>query len=63
MTNLTIGQQVTNFGITATVVEFHPITGQPVLFAEGIGKWIADPAKCEAAAVPVAYRTGLVVFG
>ena len=63
MTNLTIGQQVTNFGITATVVEFHPINGHPILFAEGIGKWVADPAKCQLATVPFMHRDGLVALG
>lgn len=49
MKNFKIGQRVINFGINATVVGFHEKTGDPILYAPGIGKWIADPAKTEAA--------------
>ena len=65
MTNLTIGQQVTNFGITATVVDFHKITGDPILWAPGVGKWLADAAKCEPAAKPAywQHKDGLVAIG
>mgnify|MGYP001770392061 CR=1 FL=1 len=31
MTNLYLGQMVTNFGFTATVIGFHEITGDPIL--------------------------------
>ena len=63
MTNFTIGQQVTNFGIHATVVGFHPITGDLILEAEGFGRWIADPAKCEPASAPLIHQDGLVAIG
>ena len=65
MTNptLTLGQQVTNFGVTATVVDFHPVTGDPTLYAPGIGKWLADAAKCESADTALRQKTGLVTFG
>ncbi len=65
MTDLHIGQQVINFGEKATVVDFHKITGDPILWAPGIGKWIADAAKCE----PVKengywmHKDGLVAIG
>ena len=62
MTNLTLGQQVINFGETATVVGFHEKTGDPILYAPGIGKWIADPAKCEPIQSAIIHRNGLVVF-
>ena len=62
MTNLTIGQQVINFGERATVIDFHRITGDPLLYAPGIGKWYADPAKCEPVPGPVMHKDGLVVF-
>ena len=62
MTNLTLGQQVINFGETATVVGFHEKTGDPILFAPGIGKWIADPTKCETVKGPAYHKDGLVVF-
>lgn len=63
MTNLTLGQQVINFGETATVVGFHEKTGNPILYAPGIGKWMADPEKCEPVKSLMAHKTGLVVFG
>lgn len=62
MTNLQIGQTVINFGVIAKVVGFHEITGAPILEAEGIGKWIADPAKCKPAG-PMCHRDGFVLFG
>ena len=62
MTNLTLGQQVINFGETATVVGFHEKTGDPILYAPGIGKWLAKAAKCEPAMELVAHRDGLVAF-
>ena len=48
MKNFMIGQQVTNFGITATVAGYHEASGSLILEAPGIGRWIADPAKCSA---------------
>ena len=64
----TIGQPVTNFGVHATVVGFHPVTGWPILREDstlthiGCGEWMADPAKCEPATTPVIHRDGLVAF-
>lgn len=50
MTNLCVGQPVTNFGIAATVIGFHKITGDPILRdAHDGSKWLADPAKCKPA--------------
>ncbi len=49
MKNFTIGQKVINYGITATVVGFHKVTGDLILEAPETGRWIADPAKTEAA--------------
>lgn len=53
MKNFTIGQKVINYGITATVVGFHKTTGDfvldLVLEEPEIGRWLADPAKTEAA--------------
>ena len=63
MTNFTIGSQVTNFGITATVTGRHEATGGLILEAPGIGKWIADPAKCRPVRGQEAHKTGLVIFG
>lgn len=52
MENFKIGQKVINYGITATVVGFHKITGgfflDLVLEAPEIGRWLADPAKTTA---------------
>ena len=62
MTDLRIGQVVSNFGVIAEVVGFHEITGDPILEADGIGKWIADPAKCRPAGF-VMHRDGFVLFG
>lgn len=58
MANFTIGQVVTNFGVTAKVIGFfdRPGTGHdgdPILREIGPngklrgGKWVADPAKCQ----------------
>ena len=55
MTNTTfsIGTLVINFGITATVVGYHETaythehTGLLILESPEIGRWIADPGKCE----------------
>ena len=65
MTNFTIGQQVINLGIKATVVGFHKITRDPILWEPGTGKWLADPAKCEPAAEPAywQHKDGLVAIG
>jgi len=69
MTTFTIGQQVINFGVHATVVGFHPVTGDLILKEDstlthkGCGKWLADPAKCEPASAPVMHRDGLVAIG
>ena len=63
MTRFIIGRQVKNFGVIATVIGFHSITGDLILEAAGIGKWIADPAKCEPAPAPVRYKDGLVILG
>ena len=49
MENFKIGQKVINYGTTATVVGFHKITSDLVLEAPEIGRWLADPAKTEAA--------------
>lgn len=53
MENFKIGQKVINYGITATVVGFHKTTGDfvldLVLEAPEVGRWLADPAKTEAA--------------
>jgi hypothetical protein len=64
MANFTLGQTVRNFGQTAKVVGFwapaapagvvDEMAGWPILKAVGAdgkargGKWVADPAKCEA---------------
>ncbi len=63
MTNFYIGQQVINFGITATVVGFHKITGDLILEAPKIGKWIADPAKTKPAPGGWLHKDGLIAFG
>lgn len=63
MTNFTIGQQVINLGITATVVDFHKITGDPILWAPGTGKWLADAAKCEPATFGTRQSLGLFEGG
>ena len=63
MTNFTLGQQVTNFSITATVVGFHKASGSLILEAPGIGRWLADPAKTQAAATPLMHRDGLIAIG
>ena len=63
MANFTIGQQVENFGITATVVGFQEASGDLIIQAPRIGKWIADPGKCKPVDEPVRYRDGLVIFG
>lgn len=63
MTNLTLGTTVENFGTIATVVGFHEITGDPILEAPGIGRWMADPAKCSPVPGPMKHRDGLVIFG
>ena len=63
MTNFTIGQQVTNLGITATVVGFHKITGDLILEAPGTGRWIADPAKTEAVPGGWMQKDGLIAIG
>ena len=62
MTNLTLGQQVINFGETATVVGFHEKTGDPILFAPGVGKWMVKASKCEPAKDTFIHRDGLVAF-
>ncbi len=62
-TALTLGQQVINFGQTATVVDFHKITGDPILYAPGTGKWMADAALCEPVKGMAAHRDGLTAFG
>lgn len=49
MENFKIGQKVINCGITATVVGYHRVTGDLILEAPEIGRWLADPAKTEAA--------------
>ena len=63
MTNFTLGTLVTNFGITATVVGFHEEVHDLILEAPGIGRWIADPAKCTLAEGPVMHRDGLIAIG
>lgn len=62
MTNLTLGQQVINFGETATVVGFHEKTGDPILYAPGIGKWMAKAAKCEPVKDTFIHRDSWVAF-
>ncbi len=62
-TTLTLGQQVINFGETATVVDFHKITGDPILYAPGIGKWMADAALCEPIKAGVVHKDGFVALG
>ena len=42
MTNFTLGQQVTNFGMTATVVGFHKASGSLILEAPGTGRWMVQ---------------------
>jgi len=49
MANFTIGTIVINFGIKAEVIGFHKGSESLVLFSEGIGKWVADPGKCQKA--------------
>lgn len=50
-----IGQFVTNFGLLAEVVGFHPVTGYLILKEvstlshKDCGRWLADPERCEAA--------------
>ncbi len=63
MTNFTLGSQTINFGITATVVGRHEATGSLILEAPGIGRWLADPAKCQPVGGQVAHRSGLVTLG
>jgi len=63
MANFTLGTMVTNFGTTATVVGFHEGTGDLILEAPGIGKWIADPAKCRPVEEVVMHTSGLLVIG
>ena len=64
---MTLGAQVTNFGVTATVAGFHPVTGDPILQDEGGHRWVADAGKCEPAEPPTAptawkHESGFVVF-
>ena len=63
MTYFYIGQQVINLGITATVDGFHKITGDLILEAPKIGKWIADPEKTEAAPGGWMHKDGIIAFG
>ena len=63
MTNFKLGQQVTNFGITATVVGFHKASGSLILEAPGTGRWLADPAKTQVATTPLMHRDGLIAIG
>ena len=63
MTNFYIGQQVINLGITATVVGFHKITGDLILEEPETGRWIADPAKTEAAPGGRMQKDGLIALG
>ncbi|HUM83619.1 MAG TPA: hypothetical protein PLN48_07550 [Lachnospiraceae bacterium] len=59
---LAIGQKVRNSGVIATVIGFHEITGDSILYAEGIGKWLADAEKCERIKDTVCHKNGLVIF-
>ena len=43
---MTIGTYVINFGVLGVVREIRP-DGSLVLENPRIGKWIADPEKCE----------------
>ena len=65
MTNLFLGQTVTNFVFTATVIGFHEITGDPILQDIHDGrKWLADPAKCEPAEeTMLKHKSGLICLG
>ncbi len=58
--NLTIGQQVENFGHIATVIAFHPITGDPILRDQDGLKWLADAAKCRPLEGGMIHRDALV---
>lgn len=62
MRTFTVGQQVVNFGIRAVVVGFHPVTGDLILEAPGIGRWIADPEKTEPVQSGWIHKDGLVVI-
>lgn len=60
---LSIGQTVTNFGQKATVIGFHPITGDPILRDAAGVKWLADATKCTPVeTTAVRHKDGLVVF-
>ena len=63
MTQLHIGQTVTNFGQKATVVGFHEITGDPILENKAIGRWIAVADKCSPDSTAWMHRDGLVSIG
>jgi len=61
--NFTLGQTVRNFGLLATIVKFHPITGDPILQDAQGRRWLADAAKCEVVNDACRYKDGLVVIG
>ena len=63
MTNFTLGQQVTNFGMTATVVGFHKDSGSLILEAPRTGRWLADPEKIQAVTGPMIHKDGLAAIG
>lgn len=60
--NFILGQEVRNFGQTATVISFHPITDDLILRSADGSKWVADPAKCTPADTACRHRDGLVAF-
>ena len=58
-----IGQPVKNLGIIEAIVDgFHPVTGDLILKGADGTKWIADPAKCEPAAVGWMHKDGLIAL-
>ena len=63
----TLGQRVRNFGIEATVWNYHQTsdgkrTGDLILRDDDGLKWVADPAKCEPCYTATAHADGLVIF-
>ena len=62
MTNFTLGQQVTNCSMIATVVGFHIASGILVLKVPGTGKWLADPEKTQEVPGPMIHKDDLVTI-
>lgn len=63
MFTLQIGQIVTNFGVIAEVIDFHPTTNDPILKEVGGNmKWVASADKCIIVESTVMHKEGLVMF-